>query len=297
MPVTRRPVCLISLLFLIFILVTNGTPSPTWDVDAAGGRTVMATGVICDRSKKGDTFQVYLTKVTFTDISEGRSEENNSVKTYFPEKSKGIVVRLSDTDNIGKYIRIGSSIKVKGVFSPFERPRCEGMFDSRTYYMIRGYEGQLVRGRLLGASDKYSYLKEWLRIFRDKAYDVLYVNMSADDAGLVAAMTLGDKSGLDSDIKELYQRAGISHVLALSGLHIASTGLALLSLLRRLGVRERTAAASSAVIIGLYAVMTGMSVSTVRALIMFLLSAGAMIIGRTYDRCLPLFPDYWKGRA
>ena len=47
---------------------------------------------------------------------------------------------------------------------------------------------------------------------------ILQDNMSENDAGLVAAMTLGDKSELDTEIKELYQVAGISHVLALSGL-------------------------------------------------------------------------------
>lgn len=38
--------------------------------------------------------------------------------------------------------------------------------------------------------------------------------------GVVAAMTLGDKSALDSELKDTYSRVGASHVLALSGLHL-----------------------------------------------------------------------------
>ena len=82
------------------------------------------------------------------------------------------------------------------------------------------YEGQLKRARITGASQEYSIIKESLRNLRDMATAILQDNMSEDDAGLVAAMTLGDKSELDTEIKELYQVAGISHVLALSGRYI-----------------------------------------------------------------------------
>lgn len=283
MPV-RRPVCLICLLFLVIIyMVTGGTPKPSWDVDAADGKTVTVTGTVADRQEKNGTLQVYLTDVLISDESRSISDPTGSDQTYFPEKIKGIVVKLSDEQSNTEYSKIGSSLRAKGVFVPFEPPRCEGMLDSRTYYMIRGYEGQLKRARIIGASHEYSVIREGLRRLRDEAFNVLRSNMSENDAGLVAAMTLGDKSDLDTEIKELYQVAGISHVLALSGLHIASVGLALLSFLRKTGMGERIAAVISGTVIAFYAVMTGMSVSTVRALIMFLLSVIAILIGRTYD--------------
>ena len=283
MPV-RRPVCLICLLFLLVLyIVTGGPPKPSWDVDAADGKTVTVTGTVADRQEKNGTLQVYLTDVLISDESRSISDPTWSDQTYFPEKSKGIVVKLSDEQSNTEYTKIGSAIRTKGVFVPFEPPRCEGMFDSRTYYMIRGYEGQLKRARIIGASQEYSVIRDSLRRLRDEAFNILRSNMNEDDAGLVAAMTLGDKSELDTEIKELYQVAGISHVLALSGLHIASVGLALLAFFRKIGMREGTAAVLSGTIIALYAVMTGMSVSTVRALIMFLLSVMAILIGRTYD--------------
>ncbi len=283
MPV-RRPVCLICLLFLLGIyVVTGGPPKPSWDVDEADGKTVTVTGTVADRQEKAGTFQVYLTDVRISDESRNISDSIKSDQTYFPEGIKGIVVKMSGGAEYAEYIRIGARVRFKGVFAPFDRPRCEGMFDSRTYYLVRGYEGQLKRARLLGASGDYGILKEKLRVLRDASVSVLQDNMSESDAGLVAAMTLGDKSDLDPDIRELYQNAGISHVLALSGLHIASVGLALLGILRRVGIRDRLAAVMSGTLIILYAIMTGMSVSTARALIMFLLSVGAILAGRTYD--------------
>ena len=46
-------------------------------------------------------------------------------------------------------------------------------------------------------------------------------------AGLYSSIVLGDKSSLDGDIKKLYQRNGIAHLLAISGLHTYQRGMAL----------------------------------------------------------------------
>ena len=39
--------------------------------------------------------------------------------------------------------------------------------------------------------------------------------------GIIGAIILGDKTDLESDIKELYSVSGIAHILAISGLHIS----------------------------------------------------------------------------
>ncbi|MCR5302585.1 MAG: ComEC/Rec2 family competence protein [Lachnospiraceae bacterium] len=273
MPV-RRPVCLICLFFLLIIYIaTSGkAPVPSWDVDAASGITVRVTGKVFDRQEKNGTFQVFLKDVSF-----------DSDKAYFPSHSKGILIKLNDGADHTDLIRLGSRIEVTGVFSPFDISRCEGMFDARSYYMIRGYEGQLKRARLLGVSKGYNRLTESLRRLRERSFAILSENMSENDAALVAAMTLGDKSQLDTQIKELYQSAGISHVLALSGLHIASVGLALLRILKKLGIDVRFSSVIAGGVITMYAVMTGLSTSTIRALFMFLLSVTAILAGRSYD--------------
>ncbi len=274
----RRPLCSACLIFLLSLYLFTDPPEPSWNVDKAKGLTVTVTGTVADRQIKNDAYQVFLNDVTFQTGSHGASTDG-----IFPERSTGIVVTFSDKDSAQQNVRIGARIETKGVFEPFELPACEGQFDPRTYYMIRGYEGRLKRSALLGMSRGYGLLPEKLRMLRDRAATVLDENMSEEDAGLVAAMTLGDKTDLDSEIKELYQLAGISHVLALSGLHIASVGLAILKFLKKVGIPVKTSALLSGILIGLYAVMTGLSISTVRAMIMFALSVAAILAGRTYD--------------
>ena len=47
-----------------------------------------------------------------------------------------------------------------------------------------------------------------------------YEGIDEEAYGVVAAMTLGDKSALDKEVREVYSKTGASHVLALSGLHL-----------------------------------------------------------------------------
>ena len=279
MPV-RRPVCLACLIFLfvVYIVTGGGVPLPSWDTTSAAQKTVTVCGRIADRQEKNGSYQLYLKDVSFTSGSGSDKDQ-----TFFPERSKGIVVKLADASQAAGKAKIGAVVEARGVFAPFEGPRCEGMFDAASYYMIRGYEGQLRRARLTAVSVRYDRISESLRRVRDRAFQILRDNMSEEDAGLVAAMTLGDKSGLDTEIKELYQNAGISHVLALSGLHIASVGLAIFAFVKRIRLPEKVASVVSLSLILTYAVMTGMSTSTQRALIMFGLFVMSRIFGRTYD--------------
>ena len=277
----RRPLCLVCIVFLclVYLFMKGEPPSPSWDVDSFSGRTLSLSGKITDKQLKNDVLSVYLTDVHIyrNTLLTGRDKKD------FPEKAKGVVVKLSDYSNVEKYIRLGAYLEVRGIFTPFDKPMNEGQFDARSYYMIRGYEGQIKRAKVTGVSSDYSYFSESLRNFRERAFGIIGTYLSEEDAGLLAAMTLGDKTGLDTEIKELYQNAGISHVLALSGLHIASVGLALLKILRKIGVRQSIAATISGSIIVIYGIMTGMSTSTLRAMIMFALAIIAMLIGRTYD--------------
>ena len=71
--------------------------------------------------------------------------------------------------------------------------------------------------------------------FRLKIKEVYEQIGTKEKAGLYSSIVLGDKSSLDGDIKKLYQRNGIAHLLAISGLHISLVGMALYRLLRRAG--------------------------------------------------------------
>ena len=103
------------------------------------------------------------------------------------------------------------------------------------------------------------------------------------NGGILAAMLLGEKSEMDSEVKELYQNNGISHILAISGLHVSFIGLGVYRLIRKTGLSYLPAGILAMGILTLYVLMIGASVSAVRAYVMLALRIGADITGRVYD--------------
>jgi len=92
-----------------------------------------------------------------------------------------------------------------------------------------------------------------------------------DEHAVVEAITIGWRGGLTREVRQTFARAGISHILALSGYHV-SLLLLLLLLLPRYGCRSmawrRAWHGVVLLILWLYAFTTGMSPSIVRAVLM-----------------------------
>lgn len=103
------------------------------------------------------------------------------------------------------------------------------------------------------------------------------------EEGLVRAMVLGDRSGLDAETSEAFRVAGTYHVLALSGAQVALLAWILLAVLRRLSVLPSVAALAVSASLVFYAELVGGDVPVVRAVVM----AVVMLVGR----CLELDSD------
>ena len=242
---------------------------------------LLLCGGVDVKEYKGDNKSVEITgKVT------DKMFKNNAYCLHIKCKSKN--------RNSSKYIvylknqsafdfKIGQTVKLKGRYQNFSRPENEGQFDSRKYYRIRGYEASIKGATVTHSGKRYAYIKEWLFSVKENTKRVYFAYMDESEAGTLSAMVLGDKTGLDADVKDLYQAAGISHVLSLSGLHIAAVGMCLFTILRYSGLGLFGASMISSAVMTMYGIMTGFSTSTIRALIMFILAVIAKAIGRTYD--------------
>lgn len=108
-----------------------------------------------------------------------------------------------------------------------------------------------------------------------------YRNFDIDDADLavVAAMALGDKSDLSSKLRDVYSAAGVSHVLALSGMHLSVIYM-LMSFLfggRRFRLVRESLLISA---IWLYVFLVGMPISAVRSALMLTVYSVVGLTGR-----------------
>ena len=90
-------------------------------------------------------------------------------------------------------------------------------------------------------------------------------HLPPDEAALVRGMTTGDTHGLSERSEEIMQRAGISHLIAVSGANIALVGAAVAAPLLLLGVRRRPRIAASAAAMVAYLWLVGDEPSVQRA--------------------------------
>lgn len=260
---------------------------------------VMVEGIITSKEYKesiyGGYWQVVLKKVVvrkqddellpLKDKVYGKKSQSGDASG----KSDRIIAKLE-----GKYLcqimknetmdfKLGQRILLEATYASWGKPTNEGQFDSARYYISQGILGQFKKGKVIKSGVNYDILQENMWQFRQNMQEILQYHLGQRDGGLISAMLLGEKSDLEAEDKNLYQRNGISHILAISGLHLSLLGMGIYNVLLRIMPGKKQAAVLCIIIMSLYCVFTGNSISTIRATIMFALSLLATILGRSYD--------------
>lgn len=206
------------------------------------------------------------------------------------EKSVSVKRIFVNTEKIPN-VKIGNIIKVRGKLRQFEEAANKGNFDSRKYYLSLGFYGKIEAGTIEIINSDYSGIRQGLYELRMEIIERLEKLCSDNKGifsiinnknGIIDAIILGYKTDLDSDIKELYSVSGIAHILAISGLHISFIGMAIYRLLRR-RFRFLFSAAVSIPVVLSFGIMSGFGISTIRAIIMFILKIIGEVLGRKYD--------------
>lgn len=178
---------------------------------------------------------------------------------------------------------LGSRIVIAGELQEYGRAKNPGEFDYSAYYHALDYGGRLQNVSVIMQDAPKTELRELLYRIRCYWEKRLHQIFPQKEASIMTAMLLGDKSDLDTDIKLLYRKAGIIHILSISGLHITLIGVGFYNRLRRLGVPVWIAAFVGGVLLFLYGMLTGFGISACRAIIMYWIRMLSHIVGRTYD--------------
>ena len=323
----KRPLSVGCLVVVILIcIVTSLSRKEPWSCPELEGQTVIVQGRVYQKEVKTqggqDKTVVYLKQVSFAgdnpvegqsvvqeEAAEGQSvvqeeaaEGQLLVQKEAAEKQLLVQGKCAEkpadtkaTENILCYLRegvpepeIGSLVILKGTLKNFQQPTNPGQFNAPFYYQILRISFRLNQAEIQVKSDRFYKIAEGLYQLRRKAGSKVDALLPEQEASVMKTMLLGEKGILDEEIKGLYQRNGIAHILAISGLHISMIGMGLYQFLRRAGLKIKLSAILASMIIVLYGMMTGFAVSAIRAIAMFLLQMLAQILGRTYDRITAL---------
>ena len=266
----RRPLCVAALVYTISVWILlqfmpwEPETYPDWNK-----KSVWAEGIVVSREYQTNENGEVKLLVELQDpviaeasgIPEGQADSGgmDAAERESLRLPRNLLCRMGDGSmekaaELDELLPIGSRITVTGKFRIFRQASNTGEFDSRLYYRILGCEAQLTGAELQAeerpersASLRSLWLgtEELLHCARRRMSAVLTGCLPGQSAEIMKAMLLGEKGGLDPELKDLYQGAGIVHILAISGLHILMIGMGVFRLLRRLRAGNKAAAVSA----------------------------------------------------
>ncbi len=178
-------------------------------------------------------------------------EDANSLREYDIISFKGEISELSSSDN---------------------------GFDSRSYHITYGYSGFAeCTGDIAVLGNDIDYFDSTFKAIGKTVSNTLKKRTDFNTGAFLTALIIGDRSELDGNTKLNFLRTGISHILALSGMHIALLSISLNKLLLLFKVNKK----ARVIIVSLFAVfymgLTGFSTSVSRAAIMLIIT-GALYL-------------------
>ena len=156
-----------------------------------------------------------------------------------------------------------------------ENDKYEAYFESDGVYVsFEVSDSEYVKTEKAGLFDK---LRELNAVLSGK----LSENIGGYEGKLASAITLGDKSDFPARLKLDFRRAGASHILAVSGMHLSVIILSLRFILFALERKKRNVVLITASL--LYMALTGFSPSVCRAAIMTTMFLIGDIFGEKSD--------------
>jgi len=245
---------------------------------------------------EADQDQLYLCQIGRAPVAKSKMYSGNARIVAFKDSNNlwvplnsGIMLYFRE-DTLCKDLSYGDLIIMKGVLQDVPQPSNPYAFNFSKYLSNR----QIYHQVFLEAGN-------WEKVGRHKA-DFLYVfaersrkslmnvfrefGIDGRDFGLVSALLLGNTEFLDAEIRQEFSYAGATHVLSVSGLHVAIVYVAadrLLFFLKRNRRGKNLHAVLTISFIWLYALITGLSTPVVRASLMFSLVAASNLLRRSSE--------------
>lgn len=174
-------------------------------------------------------------------------------------------------------IKPGDIVEVSGKFKHYKELKFDD-FNYGRYLKSNGYEGtiDIKSYRILNKNVIYSNIFKFKeRISNSIKY--LY----KDKSKFINSILIGEKENIDKETKEIFSKTGVSHILALSGLHVSI----LITIIGYSigGINSFYKLILISIILCVYSIMVGQSPSIVRAIYYSLISYMGIFIFKRPD--------------
>ena len=212
----------------------------------------------------------YIYKIKILHANNNKKYKNTYLYLKMPKKST-------------KSIQYGDKIKVEGEFIAPTSRRNYGGFDYKEYLKTLKIYGTIDTQKVeIIEHNKVNPIFYFANRMSLSIKQKIDKSLDKEIASLIKGILLGDTSKIEENIQENFRTTNISHILAVSGMHISYIIIGIhLIFCSKVGKRKTR----FIVIIFLifYMLITGFSASIVRAGIMGIISMGAGILYRKND--------------
>ncbi|MCP3741323.1 DNA internalization-related competence protein ComEC/Rec2 [Rossellomorea sp. BNER] len=163
--------------------------------------------------------------------------------------------------------KVGMECRAAGTLSQPMLNTNENAFNYRQYlqqkeiYWVLNIEELKIKDCVPPERNLLLELKEW----RYNGMKIIKNHFPAEIVGLSQALIFGDRNELSEESLQAYQRLGVIHLLAISGLHVGFLFSLLYFLLVRLGMTKESTQTLLLILLPIYVIITGASPPVIRA--------------------------------
>lgn len=251
-------------IFVIFSIISNGIvlfQNDRYDNFYRNGENVEITGVVVSQKIEKSYYNLYQIKVL------------NS-------KSLNLYIQVSKKN---KELEYGDQVKLQGVYQKPSKQRNHGGYDDSQYLKTLKIAGRVKVNQVeVIAKKQQNIILQYANRISLKSKEKIETIFGEEMASILKGLLLGETGDIEEEVKENFQIANISHVLAISGMHIGYLILGLQVLLKKKIGTKKTKIVTIIILI-FYTFMTGFSPSIVRAVVMGIITIGGGLANRKSD--------------
>lgn len=200
-------------------------------------------------------------------------------------------IKTSEIDGEEYKLNIRLSSKTRLGFKPYDTVEGElQLYDlgktrsARNYYLSENvFTGGYARGDITVSRPESRPPGYYFLSLRAYIKETVSRLVPGERGALATALLIGDKSELSKSVSAAFSSAGISHLIAVSGLHLSVWCLFILKIFDIFRLRSRIGAVISAVFVIIFMAVSGFTYSVMRAGLMMLVMLLGTLISRQSD--------------
>ena len=251
-------------ILIVFSIISNTIvlfQNTTYDNLYQDGENIQIIGVIVSQKIEKPYYYLYQVKVLNT-------------------KSFNLFLQVSKKN---KELEYGDKVKLQGEYKKPSKQRNKGGYDDRQYLKTLKIGGRVKVNEIeVIAKKQVNVILQYANQVSLNSKQKIEAIFEKEKASMLKGLLLGETEDIQEEVKENFQTANISHVLAISGMHIGYLIIGVQQLLKNRIGKKRTKIITIVILI-FYAFMTGFSPSIVRAVVMGIITIGGEIVYRKGD--------------